>query len=638
VSLPTFTFEVGFGSTPLLASPTFTDLAADLETLSVARGRQSEDDQAQTGTCQGTLLDTTRKYDPNNTAGAFYPNVQTMQPCRVIATLDGTPYAVFYGWIDIQNGWVRIENDAAAASVLVPCNDGFEILNNGRVFSRTFAYDYADAVNFYSPALYWKFDEPSGTVAHDASGNGHTGTFDASWTLNQSPAPIGDPASRSASMNNSVFTTGCKAAAYNLFYGANTKYTVMGWANRSAIGNVNNLFDPNGTSMSVWLSNANAVDVLITTNSGANTQTWAGAWPGLSQWVHWAVTLDAHANAASLYINGVYKGTVSMSNWTTGAFRAGGLFNGGLDEYAVFESILSPANIAAIYAARLQAPPSAVVTSPGIAFTQELTGARINDVLGTGDVSGVGIGLVPQWPAGWRDIDAGNATMQSIAQAADVSTSPLQLIRDAEITEPGFFYFDGRGYACFRDRRSRPLSTSKATFCDTHNTAGGRILYDSLTTRRTAIVNDARATRTGGALQEAVDEPSRALRLTRSKDYTTQHVDDPSALAYAQWQLSLKKDSYEVVESLTLVPGTDSPTWLQILSRELNDRITLVRTPPGGGAALTEDYFIEGINIDWGPGPDAKCVWRLSPAPAWNYWLAGTAGSSEAGTTTRAGY
>jgi hypothetical protein len=60
-----------------------------------------------------------------------------MRPVRVLATLDGVTYPVFYGWVDIQNGWVRIETEAGFATVLVPCNDGFEILNNGRVFTRT---------------------------------------------------------------------------------------------------------------------------------------------------------------------------------------------------------------------------------------------------------------------------------------------------------------------------------------------------------------------------------------------------------------------------------------------------------------------------------------------------------------------
>ena len=42
MSLPTFTFEVGFGASPLNAAPTFTDLRADMETLTISRGRQSD--------------------------------------------------------------------------------------------------------------------------------------------------------------------------------------------------------------------------------------------------------------------------------------------------------------------------------------------------------------------------------------------------------------------------------------------------------------------------------------------------------------------------------------------------------------------------------------------------------------------
>jgi hypothetical protein len=100
-----------------------------------------------------------------------------------------------------------------------------------------------------------------------------------------------------------------------------------------------------------------------------------------------------------------------------------------------------------------------------------------------------------------------------------------------------------------------------------------------VTTRRTAIVNDARATRALAARSKRrPTRPrrrcSRAARTTRRSTSTTR----------ARWTTpsgssACKKDSYEVLETLTLVPGTDSPTWLQILSRELNDRITVVRTP-----------------------------------------------------------
>lgn len=657
MSLPTFTFEVGFGATPLLASPAFTDLASDLETLTVSRGRQSDDDSAQTGTCQGTLVDDTRKYDPNNAAGAYYPNVQPMLPVRVLATLDGTTYSVFYGWVDVQNGWVRVETEAGFATVLVPCNDGFEILNAGRIFTRTLTLDYADAINFYGPSLYWRLGEPSGATAADASGNGNAGTYGAGVTLAQAGALAGggDP-DTAVALNN-----GATGLIQSTFFGfthilpVNSTRTFAGWAWRNATTDADTLIgNSSASAVGIGLFCASgSEDVTWQVNVGgvAKTCTWAAAWPGTGAWHHWALTYDPTAGSAELFINGVSKGTraiqATSGSYGAGTFVAGATvvssttvsnpWNGKIDEVSVFPYVLSAAQVSAIYAARLVYP-TATPATPGAALTQELTGARVNDILGTGDAGSPGIGTVPQWPAAWRSLDAGNALMQAVAQADDVSSTPLQMIRDAETTEPGFFYFDGRGYACFRDRRSRPLAASQATFCDTHNLSGGRILFDSATTRRSAVVNDARATRLGGTLQEATDTASQGKLLTRSKDYSTQHLDDARALEYAQWVVNQKKDSLEVIESLTLRPGTDSPTWLQILSRELNDRITVVRTPPGGGAAVTEDYFIDSLTINWGPGPDASCTWRLSRADQTNYWLAGVAGSSEAGTTTRAAY
>lgn len=431
MSSPTFSLGVAFNPAngPLDTNPTWTELSGDMETLAVARGRQTEDDTAATGTCTAVLSDDDRRYDPNNSASPYYPNVLPMRPMFVQATLDSVIYPVFYGWVDVQDGWVRQESEPGRALVTLPANDGFDILANSR---------------------------------------------------------------------------------------------------------------------------------LVT------------------------------------YLDTVYHGVVNSS-----------------------------------------------VTS-GTDFAQELTGARIAHALGY-DVRGVDstthYGMDPSWPSVWQALDAGQETMQAVAAANNATTTPLQAIRDAETTEPGFFFFDRNGYATFHDRHHRPLSTSSATFCDEANTATGRVQYASATTRRTAIVNDARATRNGGTEQHVENDTSIASFLRRAKSWSTQHLTDAAALAFAQWMLSLKADSYEILESLTLTPGTDSETWIQVLTRELGDRITVVRTPPGGGSPVTEDYFIEAVSFSYGPAASASCTWRLSSAAAQtNYWLAGVVGSSEAGTTTKAGY
>lgn len=432
MSAPVFTIGAGFtASGPLDTGATYVDLAGDLETLSVTRGRQTEDDQAQTGNGTLVLSDDSRKYDPNNAASAYYPNVQPMVPFYITALLGGTTYPVMRGWVDLQDAWVRDESEPGRALVTATLNDGFEILNNSRLI------------------------------------------------------------------------------------------------------------------------------------------------------------------------------TIPPS----GALRTG-----------------------------------LVSSSLGADFPQADTGTRINNVLAGYLGPGVPgarnfLGMDPSWPSAWLNLDTGYEQVQAVVQANDVDTAPLSMIRDAETTEPGFFFFARNGYATFHNRRHRIMATSSATFCDKANLSGARVLYESVTTRRTNVINDVRATRNGGTVQQVEDGPSVVKLLRRAKDYATQHLTDALALAFAQWTLSQKKDSHEVLESLTLQPGNDTAAWQQVLGRELGDRITVVRTPPGGGSAVTEDYFIEGVALTYGPGASASCTWRLSAAAdQTTYWLAGVAGSSEAGITTKAGY
>ena len=47
-------------------------------------------------------------------------------------------------------------------------------------------------------------------------------------------------------------------------------------------------------------------------------------------------------------------------------------------------------------------------------------------------------------------------------------------------------------------------------------------------------------------------------------------------------------------DSITLTPLRDPRLWPQVLGREIGDRITITRTPPGV-APVTKDVFIRGI-------------------------------------------
>lgn len=289
----------------------------------------------------------------------------------------------------------------------------------------------------------------------------------------------------------------------------------------------------------------------------------------------------------------------------------------------------------------------------GIEFPLQLTGARIAAILQSG-ILGASYPVFSggEWPLGTgalgtttpldlstAALDPGQSEVQDYTYVGPATAA--QAIGDAESSEPGFFFFGGDGTPIFHDRYYRPQATSQATFTDSHNSdeASGFVTYTVATTRRTTIVNNSRVTRPGGIDQEYDDTTSQGEFLVRSGSYTTQLTTDDDALAFAEWMVHLKKDSYELLDSLTLTPGTDLNTWQQALGREIGDRITIIRTPEGETGVVTEDYFIEGIDFNWGPGIECTVTWRLSASGTqYDYWLAGTVGSSEAGTTTRAVY
>lgn len=273
---------------------------------------------------------------------------------------------------------------------------------------------------------------------------------------------------------------------------------------------------------------------------------------------------------------------------------------------------------------------SNIKLSPAQTFAQELSGARIGHIL---DAVG--------WPAALRALDAGQETVLAVA-AGGANTDALSLIRDAETADSGYFFVDAAGNVVFQDRHHRlvsPFTVSQATFCDKATYSAGRVLYENLKTRQSRVYNDVQVTAAGGVLQEEQDLSSQALFGVRTLSKSTQQISDLNADLLAGWLLGQKATSYVRYEELTLTPGTDDATWTQILTRAIGDRITVTRKSFGGTEVEQQDCIIEAISLDIGPGPDATCVWRLSPAPqATGFWVLEDPVNGVLGVTTRLVY
>lgn len=245
------------------------------------------------------------------------------------------------------------------------------------------------------------------------------------------------------------------------------------------------------------------------------------------------------------------------------------------------------------------------------------------------------------WPAAERDIDTSDsAQIQAAAVTSLTGQSALDQIQAAADTEDGLFFIDGRGYAVFHSRYYSLLNaraiTSQATFCDKLNYTGvaGTFQYESLTPSSSPIVNDYLITRAGGVQQEALDSVSIGLYRRRSVTLDTLHLTDLDAINYGRYKVIATRDPHRRYDEMTLTPANDAALWLQVFQLQIGDRITVMWTPPGGGAADVRDMFIEAVSFNVGPGVEATVTYRLSPGKQVMGWVLGDALNSLLGTST----
>jgi len=256
---------------------------------------------------------------------------------------------------------------------------------------------------------------------------------------------------------------------------------------------------------------------------------------------------------------------------------------------------------------------------------QELSGTRVGNIL---DELG--------WPAGARDLDAGQSQMQATGALVDQNAmSHLYLVQRSEL---GILYQAGDGDIQFEDRHHRlksPHTISQAIFGDDL----GENYYHGMEPRYGAdsIRNDIRITREGGTQQSASDTPSQEHHGKRSLRRNELLITtDNEAKDQAYYMLKRYKDPALRNRMLKLMPERDPGNlWPEVLGREISDRITVRRNE----ADIDHEYHIEGVEHDidlvnrtW------TTFWQLSDADSQQYWAIGVVGFSEIGETTFVAY
>ncbi len=201
----------------------------------------------------------------------------------------------------------------------------------------------------------FRFDETGGITASDASGNGNNGTLvngvQPGFTGKVLRADKFDGAAGHVALPNgySDFTAGMTVALW-----ANPTTSLTSWARFIDLGNGagsdNILFARNGTSANLTF------EVRLGTPTAG--QITANGVLALNQWQHFAVTMDASGNVI-IYKNGVAVQTgtltgvpniVTRTNCYIGRsdFPQDGYFQGKLDDFRIYNRVLTPDAILAL--------------------------------------------------------------------------------------------------------------------------------------------------------------------------------------------------------------------------------------------------------------------------------------------------
>jgi hypothetical protein len=103
----TLILEAAFGDSLFETSPTWTDISAELKSLSAKRGRQHELGRVSAGEATFVMDNASGNWYRDNQSGAYYPDVKPLTLIRLGHTYDQTTRYLWWGYIEgVRPGWV----------------------------------------------------------------------------------------------------------------------------------------------------------------------------------------------------------------------------------------------------------------------------------------------------------------------------------------------------------------------------------------------------------------------------------------------------------------------------------------------------------------------------------------------------
>lgn len=209
---------------------------------------------------------------------------------------------------------LRSGSPALGAGALISGNGGTDFFGNAVSSSsapNVGAYNGTGvAAPAATPGAFWRFDEGSGTVASDSSGNNNPGALQAgaSWTSGK----MGPSAVALTGASNSYVDVPTTAID------SSSSYTVEAWVKPNSLTGNQTYASIDGGSISPFYLQLSAGKFTLTERSADSTSSSftqvVGSAPTTGTWYDLIGVYDASAHTIKLYVNGVLQGTAAYSS------------------------------------------------------------------------------------------------------------------------------------------------------------------------------------------------------------------------------------------------------------------------------------------------------------------------------------
>lgn len=639
---PLEVIEIAPGYGPFVVSPTWTDITADVRKWRTNRGRQHELNRVEPGSVEVTIDNRSGPYYPFNTTGPYYPNLNPGMQLRIRSVYGGKTWPVYHGTVEsIHPNWEAV-NDT---DITFTCKDRYKYSALKKVTSLAY---YQTVIQADAPAGWWRLNDAAlvqgsfsgqvgSTTIADSSGNGHTGTiydytgFDEStlatfsetrnWAQQDAPLLAADTTASTffgwktngggqIAINTNMAPDGGGSIPQALTFEAWVRIPNDNGTASGAGGTI--MASQYGSSRWVALS-VSSSQVGFSGPTEANAPTAAGIPAGSAHHIVGTMTADA-LPVQTIYVDGVQVATATATagflGGSLGNLIIGGenqlsganpktLFTGNIQEAAVYNYVLTPAQVLNHYRAGSQ---------PRYG---ELTGARMQVL-----ASAVG------FDSSQVAIDAGNSQLQGADNSLITDTVQAHQTKVTD-TEGGVTWIDATGTFQFWDRfhSSRtPYNTVVVTLGD--NFAGGEEPYiiESIDLQRDDldVYNDVVITPNGMAAQRVGNTTSQANAGVRTLSKNTLHLNTSDALNQATFLLNKYLTALDRIRSVTFTPTSNPNVLFPVaLGVDLFARVAvMVRPKDATGTVLTQTALVEGIEHDVSAEGLWKTTWRLSPTDA----------------------